>query len=280
MAGELAVDHDGARVSLFAFRFILGCGSVVFAVVSAQWLTLSGTLPWTDMANTAVLLGALVGVSCKPHWRPVLSWIAFSAFVANALEGPYPADPQPISSTHLVWPLLVLCAALLGDPWLSAAGMAFVGGEYLATMARHRPLARPEFLGLTNLRILSLASLAVWWARRRLVRALRGKTGALETELDEKRRQQRVIVHDIVHPLGAARNRARPLDRVLAPGTVRPLAGGSQPARGPGRGPAPPARERSLSRGFLACCRANPTGLRDLGGLTRSGQSFTQTEFA
>ncbi len=211
-AGEPVVDHDASRVSLFVFRFILGCGSVVFALVSARWFALSGTLPWTDIANTAVLLGALVGVSRRPHWRPVLSWIVFLAFVANALDGLYPAGPQPISSAHLLLPLLVLYGALLGDPWLSGAGMAFVAGEYLATMARHWPLAHPEFLGLTNLLILSLAagvtSLAVWWAQRLLVRALQEKTRALETELDENRRLQRVILHDIANPLGAARNLA------------------------------------------------------------------------
>ena len=210
--GEPPGDRDAARVSLFAFRFILGCGSAVFALISVRGFALGGALPWADVANTAILLGALVGVSCRTHWRPILSWIVFLAFVANALDGLYPAGPQPISSTHLLLPLLVLYGALLGDPWLSGAGMAFVSGEYLVTMARHWPLARPEFMGLTNLLILSLAagvtSLAVWWAQRLLVRALRGKTRALETELDENRRLQRVIVHDIANPLGAARNLA------------------------------------------------------------------------
>jgi hypothetical protein len=106
--GDFPVDHDAARVSLFAFRFIPGCGSVVFAVVSARRFALSGTLPWADRANTAVLPGAPVGVSCRPHWRPVLSWVVFPAFVADAPDGLYPADLQPISSTQLLLPLLVL----------------------------------------------------------------------------------------------------------------------------------------------------------------------------
>jgi len=210
--GEPPGDPNAARGSLFAFRFILGCGCAVFALISVRAVALDGTLPWADVANTAILLGALVGVSCRPRWRPILSWLVFLAFVANALDGLYPSGPQTISSTHLLLPLLVLYGALLGDPWLSGAGMAFVSGEYLVTLARHWPLARPDFMGLTNLLILSLAAgvtcLAVWWAQRLLVRALRGKTKALETELDENRRLQRVILHDIANPLGAARNLA------------------------------------------------------------------------
>ena len=214
-----------ARMRLQTFRILLALGTATLIVMFVREAVLRGHFAWADAAN-AVFFGLLLVLSyARPGWLRVLTWLGLASLFLNAVDGLDFHSEQAITPAHLLLPLLILYAALLGDLYMSLAAMLGVLGIYTATWLTQGELDSQEMLMLTNLMILTIlsgtAALAVWLRHSRLERALDLQAKTLRVELETRLRLQAMVTHDIRTPLTALINAAE-LDE---PEIVQEMAG-------------------------------------------------------
>ncbi len=214
-----------ARMRLQTFRLILALGTAALIFMVVRAAVLSGEIWRADCAN-AVFFGLLLVLSfARPGWLRVLTWLGLVSLFLNVVDGLDFHSEEVITPVHLLLPLLILYAALLGDIYMSLTAMLGVLSIYAATWLVQGQLDLQETLMLTNLIILTIlsgtAALAVWLRHSRLERALDLQAKALRVELETRLRVQAMVTHDIRTPLTALVNAAELDD----PQVVQEMAG-------------------------------------------------------
>ena len=130
-----------------------------------------------------------------------------ASFFLNSLDGLFPYGQEVLTPTHLILPVLVLFAALLGDLALGLIAATIILGIYATTAIHYWPLAPIDIKRLSYLAIVivssGIVSFGVWMQYRRFIKLLRVQATDLENELDINLRLNAVIFHDIKNPLCA-----------------------------------------------------------------------------
>jgi signal transduction histidine kinase len=189
---------EALRLRIFRLLLLVGAGTLL--VLGLRTVLFGEGTSWPDLASSAALCAAWAVVGRKPGWRGPTAWCLLALLFLNTLDGLGPGANWPITSTHLLLPLLVLYGTLLGDLRMTALSLAFVLSVYAHTAWRFHPLSRHDLTALTDMVLVSVVSgamsLAVWSHYRILFR----KT--IE-EAEANDRLHALIVHDIANPLTA-----------------------------------------------------------------------------
>ena len=212
------------RLRLQALRLLLALGTVALVFIAVRSITLSQAVSWPDIGNAA-LFALLLGLSImRPQWVTPIAWLGLASLFINAVDGLDFHGEQVVTAAHILLPLFILYAALLGDLWMSLVAMIGVLGIYIATWIVHSDMQTLETLMLTNLMVLTVfsgaAALGVWWRHTRLEKRLDIQAEALRTELETRLKLQAMVTHDIRTPLTGLVNAAMLDD----PGEVQELA--------------------------------------------------------
>lgn len=195
------------RLRLDSFRFLMGMAVVALAVLAVRYLWLTGTWSRNYLANAVFFLGLFVLVSWRPAWHRTLSWLGMAAFLASALIGLGPNSARVFVPTHMLLPLIVLYAALLGDMWMGVVATIGMLALYLKVGIEHWPLETSDLFILMNLCgvtvLAGLGTFGVWRQHRRFAEAYRLQAASLQRELDARLRLNAILFHDIRNPLAA-----------------------------------------------------------------------------
>jgi len=197
---------------LQTLRLLLALGTAALIFMAVRAIVVSGAISWPDMANAAFFALLLVLAIVWPHWVTAIAWLGLASLFINAVDGLDFHSQEPLTAAHLLLPLFILYAALLGDLYMSLVALLGVLGIYTATWFTHSAMQPRQTVMLTNLMVLTVvsgvAALAVWWRHSRLERRLDLQADALRTELETRLRLQAMVTHDIRTPLTALVNSA------------------------------------------------------------------------
>ncbi len=195
------------RLRLDSFRFLMGIAVAALAVLAVRYLWFTGTWSRNYVANAIFFLGLFVLVSWRPAWHRTLSWLGMAAFLASALIGLGPYSARVFVPTHMLLPLIVLYAALLGDVWMGVVATLAMVAFYLKVGIEHWPLEASDLFILMNLCgvtvLAGLGTFGVWRQHRRFAEAYRLQAASLQRELDARLRLNAILFHDIRNPLAA-----------------------------------------------------------------------------
>src|SRR5512139_2849933 len=89
------------------FLLVLAVGAAALGAIGARGFLLGGLRPWADVAAAAAMAGGFALVRRRPSARPGLAWILLVLLFADVLDGLGPSAAWPVTSTHLLLPLLV-----------------------------------------------------------------------------------------------------------------------------------------------------------------------------
>ena len=195
------------RLRLDSFRFLMGMTIAALMLLAVRFLCLRGFWEKNYLINAVLFLWLFCLVSWKPAWHRPLSWVGIGLFLASAFIQLGPSSAQPIVPTHVLLPLIVLYAALLGDIWMGAVATVGVLALYLKVGLGHWPLERRDLLILMDLCgtavLAGFGTFGVWLQHRRFVESHRSQAASLRRELDARLRLNAILFHDIRNPLGA-----------------------------------------------------------------------------
>lgn len=195
------------RLRLGSFRFLACAATVALLLIAVRNLWLGGARPWVDLANALFFATVFFLVSRWPGWLRPLSWLGLASFFVNAVEGLVAHSDRAVVPTHMLLPLLVLYAALLGDVRMSAVATVGVLTLYAWAGIAHWPLDVDDVKILTNLScttvLAGLGAFGVWMHHRRFAETHRLQAASLQRELDARLRLNAVLSHDIRNPLAA-----------------------------------------------------------------------------
>jgi len=192
---------------LDSFRFLMGMAVAALAVLAVRYLSMRGSWPTNYLVSAVFFLSLFFLVSWRPAWHRTLSWLGMAAFLASALIDLGPYSARVIVPTHMLLPLIVLYAALLGDMWMGVVATLGILAFYVKEGTEHWPLEPKDLLILTNLCgvtvLAGLGTFGVWWQHRRFAEAYRLQAASLQRELDARLRLNAILFHDIRNPLAA-----------------------------------------------------------------------------
>jgi signal transduction histidine kinase len=190
------------RIKIFKLLLLI---SIFFLLMIVARSLFDGGFAIVDMGNAVFFTLLFLCVTLKPKKFRILAWLGLLALFLNTIDGFRPSSNEVIIPSYLLYPLLVLYGALLGDIWITLVAVLGVTGIYGYIWLNHKPLERDDFYSLTNLCLLvfgtGFSALAVWYQHHKLMKMLRGQSHDLRIELDNKLRLNTLIFHDIVNPL-------------------------------------------------------------------------------
>jgi signal transduction histidine kinase len=204
-------DHWHGSIRLLTLRLVLFVGTIALLFIAFQNYFLEGKASWPDLANALFLIVTYWLVMRFPPWRRKLAWLVMASFFLNSLDGLFPYGQEVLTPTHLILPVLILFAALLGDLALGLVAASIIFVIYVNTAIHYWPLASVDIKRLSYLAIVvissGIVSFGVWMQYRRFIKLLKVQATDLENELDINLRLNAVIFHDIKNPLCALNGR-------------------------------------------------------------------------
>jgi len=186
------------------FKAILST-SIFFLIIIIIRASLLGKLAIADIGNAILFILILGLLSWKPKRFATLKWLGLMALAVNTFDGITFFPDEVLNPPYILYPLLVLYGALLGDIWITLVALLGVSSIYGYIWYIHSPLERYDLLIMTNLCIVVLGSgvsaMAVWFQHQRILKILKKQAHELSIELDNKLRLNALIFHDIINPL-------------------------------------------------------------------------------
>jgi len=158
-----------------------------------------------DIGNAAIFTLILALVSWKPKLFTPLKWLGLLALTINTFDGLRFFHDKVLNPPYILYPLLILYGALLGDIWITIVALIGVSGIYGYIWFVNSPLNRYDLLIMTNLSFVVLGSgisaMAVWFQHHKMLKILKNQSRELSIELENKLRLNALIFHDIINPL-------------------------------------------------------------------------------
>lgn len=195
------------RLRFGSFRFLVSTAIVALVLLGARDLWLGGSVSSVDLANAGFFLVVFYLVSRRPDWLRLLSWLGLASFFLNVWIDLGRQSDRAIVPMHMLLPLLVLYAALLGDMWMAVVATLGVMALYLHAGIGHWPLLPSDVKILVNLCgatvLAGLGAFGVWLQHRRFAESHRMQAASLRRELDARLRMNAILFHDIRNPLAA-----------------------------------------------------------------------------
>lgn len=195
------------RLRCDSFRFLVGMATAALVLLAVRYRWMMGVWHANYLANACFFLSLFCLVSWRRDWHRSLSWLGMASFLVSALIALGPYSGRAIVPTHMILPLVVLYAALLGDLWMGGFATLGVLALYLHAGIEHWPLGRHDLLILMNLCgvtvMAGLGTFGVWLQHRRFAESHRMQAASLRRELDARLRMNAILFHDIRNPLAA-----------------------------------------------------------------------------
>ena len=187
------------------FRILLWSGVFFLSVIviRALWM---GIIPVADAGNLIIFIILLVCLKLRPDRLWILSFLSLCALLVNMVDGlPFVHNNHVIAPAYILYPLLVLYTALLGDLVLVIIACLFVVAAIVLSAVYNPHISQEEFLILSNLFIVIAASgssaFAIIFLHHKIEKIINRKAYELEKELDTNTMLNALIFHDINNPL-------------------------------------------------------------------------------
>jgi signal transduction histidine kinase len=186
------------------FKAILST-SIFFLTVIIIRAHILNEVAIADIGNAIIFSLILALVSWKPQFFTALKWLGLLALSINTFDGLRFFNNEIVNPSYILYPLLILYGALLGDIWITLTALLGVSGIYGYIWVVNSPLNRYDLLIMTNLSCVVLGSgvsaMAVWFQHHKILTILKNQSHELSIELDNKLRLNALIFHDIINPL-------------------------------------------------------------------------------
>lgn len=191
------------RIQTFKLILVISIFFLLVIVIRSFWADKFG---FFDLGNAVVFIIIFILLSWKPKLFRLLAWLGLVALLVNTYDGLQPNADEVIVPSYILYPLLVLYGALLGDISITLVASFVILFVFGFTWIKHSPLQEYDFVTLTNLFLLvagtGVSAITVLFLYQRLLKVVKTQAQDLHRELQNKFRLNALIFHDIINPLG------------------------------------------------------------------------------